>query len=114
MRPVASCNAYALHSSVWGTCGWRSRWPSYVTWSQTRSCRCSTAGGAIRCQGQSSEGVRILTIWARTRAGRPLVVGLRKVSDTQRDWWIVGARDISESEHALFEQWETKAGDDHD
>jgi hypothetical protein len=64
--------------------------------------------------GQSSEGVRILTIWARTRAGRPLVVGLRKVSDTQRDWWIVGARDISESEHALFEQWETKAGDDHD
>lgn len=64
--------------------------------------------------GHSPEGVRVLTIWARTRAGRPLVVALRKVPDSQRDWWIVGAREMSESERALFERWETEAGDDHD
>jgi hypothetical protein len=64
--------------------------------------------------GQSEQGVRVLTIWARTRAGRPLVVALRRVLASQWDWWIVGARDMDESELALFEQWETKAGDDHD
>lgn len=64
--------------------------------------------------GQSAEGVRVLTIWARTRAGRPLVVALRKVPDSQRDWWMVGARDLAEAEPAQFEQWETKAGGDHD
>lgn len=64
--------------------------------------------------GHSPEGVRVLTIWARTTAGRPLVVALRKVPDSQRDWWIVGAREMSESERALFERWEKEAGDDHD
>lgn len=56
--------------------------------------------------GRSEQGLRILTIWARTSAGRPLLVALRKVPDSQRDWWIVGARDLDESELALFEQWE--------
>jgi hypothetical protein len=41
------------------------------------------------------------------------VVALRKVPDSQRDWWIVGARDMSEPERARFEQWEKEAGDDH-
>ena len=64
--------------------------------------------------GRSEQGIRILTIWARTSAGRPLLVALRKVPGSQRDWWIVGARDLDESELAIFEQWERKAGDDHD
>jgi hypothetical protein len=64
--------------------------------------------------GQSREGVQILTIWGRTRAGRPLVVALRKIPDSKRDWWIVGARDMNESERAFFEQWEMKAGNDDD
>jgi hypothetical protein len=41
--------------------------------------------------GRAAQGIRVLTIWARTSAGRPLVVALRKVPDSQRDWWIVGA-----------------------
>jgi hypothetical protein len=73
-----------------------------------------SAGRRYPVPGRSAQGVRILTIWARTRAGRPLIVALRKVQDSQRDWWIVGARDMNDSEHGLFEQWETKAGGNHD
>lgn len=61
--------------------------------------------------GRSEQGIRVLTIWARTSAGRPLLVALRRVPDSQRDWWIVGAPDLDESELALFEQWERKAGE---
>jgi hypothetical protein len=43
-----------------------------------------------------------------------LVVALRKAPENHRDWWIVGARDMDEFELARFEQWERKAGDDHD
>lgn len=42
------------------------------------------------------------------------MVALRKVPDSPRDWWIVGAREMSESERELFERWEREAGDDHD
>jgi hypothetical protein len=88
-------------------------WLSFMTSSRTRSCRRSAPGGLSRAWAVC-EGCAILTIWARTRAGRPLIVALRKVQDSQRDWWIVGARDMNESEHGLFEQWETKAGGNHD
>lgn len=73
-------------------------------------------GGSRRypVPGQSPDGVRILTVWGRTRAGRPLVVALRKVPDSERDWWILGARDMSASELALLERWETMAGEDHE
>lgn len=42
------------------------------------------------------------------------MVALRRIPDSRRDWWIVGARELDESELALFEQWERKADDDHD
>lgn len=64
--------------------------------------------------GRSEQGIQVLTIWARTSAGRPLVVALRRIPGSRRDWWIVGARELDASELALFEQWERKAGDDHD
>lgn len=62
-------------------------------------------------RGQSPEGVLVLTIWARTRSGRPLLIALRRVPGSPRDWWIIGARDLSDAERALFQQWEKEAGD---
>lgn len=49
-------------------------------------------------------GVPVLTVWARTRAGRPLVVVVRRVGDF--DWVIVGAREMNQKQLAEFEQWE--------
>ncbi|MGH3663897.1 MAG: hypothetical protein ACRDT8_16220 [Micromonosporaceae bacterium] len=54
----------------------------------------------------SSEGVRLLTLWSRSGAGRPLIVTLRHKSGL--DWWIVGARDMKPDELAEFEAWEAK------
>ena len=54
----------------------------------------------------SPRGVRVLIIWARTQAGRPLVVALRRDSAEPYNWWIVGARGMTAAERAAFEQWE--------
>ena len=43
-----------------------------------------------RAHGEN--GITVLTIWARTRSGRPLIVALRQLSG--REWLIVGARDM--------------------
>ncbi len=49
-------------------------------------------------------GARVLTIWARTRAGRPLVVAVYHV--TGFVWKIIGARDMNDKDLVEFGQWE--------
>jgi len=56
--------------------------------------------------GVSPEGVRVLLILARTNAGRPLVVAVRRMPGRTLDWWIAGARDMTSTELAAFEEWE--------
>ena len=51
-------------------------------------------------------GVPVLTIWARTEAGRRLIVVLRPAS--QFDWWIVGARDMNAAEAVAYDRWEAQ------
>jgi hypothetical protein len=52
----------------------------------------------------SAEGIRVLTIWARTLTGRALLVVVRQTSDW--DWLILGARDLRPNELAEFMIWE--------
>jgi len=54
----------------------------------------------------SPGGVGVVTIWARTRSGRPPVVAVRQVGDW--DWLIIGAHDMHPAEKAEFERWEAK------
>ena len=49
-------------------------------------------------------GLRVLTIWARTETGRPLVIATRRRSDW--DWQCLGARDMKPAEVDQFEAWE--------
>ena len=49
-------------------------------------------------------GLQILSVWARTKAGRPLIVVLRH--EGGRDWLIVGAVGMSADQLAEFEAWE--------
>jgi hypothetical protein len=44
----------------------------------------------------SVSGIRVLTIWGRTRTGRPLIVAVRQVG--QWDLQIVGVRDLNHGE----------------
>lgn len=46
----------------------------------------------------------MLTIWARTRGGRPLIVAVRRESG--RDRLIVGARDMHLQERMHVVRWE--------
>jgi hypothetical protein len=52
------------------------------------------------------EGQPVLGIWARTNAGRPLIVAMRHEGNL--DWLIVGARDMRPDERTEFEQWEAQ------
>jgi hypothetical protein len=56
--------------------------------------------------GLSPEGIRVLTIRARTNTGRPLVVVVRRMPAARIDWWIVGAREMTTAALSAFEQWE--------
>jgi hypothetical protein len=49
-------------------------------------------------------GPRVLGLYARTSASRPLVVTVRHSGGF--DWWILGARDMTDDELAAFEAWE--------
>jgi hypothetical protein len=49
-------------------------------------------------------GIRVLTIWARARSGRVLVVALRPLDG--RNWEIIGARALTATELNDFEKWE--------
>lgn len=51
-----------------------------------------------------STGLRVLTIWGRTRAGRGLVVGVYHLDGFS--WRIVGAREMTDGELAEFARWE--------
>ncbi|CAM4504136.1 hypothetical protein NONI108955_37385 [Nocardia ninae] len=55
-------------------------------------------------RGRGSTGIEMLTIWGRTAAGRPLIVGLRQAEPWQ--WQIVAARPMSPEQVAEFEKWE--------
>jgi len=52
----------------------------------------------------SAGGIQVLTIWARTKDGRPLIVAVRMVD--QFDQLIVGAKEMDANELARFEEWE--------
>lgn len=48
----------------------------------------------------------VLTIWSRTRTGRPLIVAL--YHDAGFAWKIIGARDMTAAELTEFLDWERK------
>jgi hypothetical protein len=50
------------------------------------------------------DGVALLTIWARTTAGRRLIVVTRSAGTF--DSWIVGAREMNPAEAAEYDRWE--------
>ncbi|WP_433212058.1 hypothetical protein ACQP00_51730 [Dactylosporangium sp. CS-047395] len=49
-------------------------------------------------------GLPVLSVWARTAAGRPLIVVLRHEGGLE--WLIVGALDMTPAQRAEFEGWE--------
>jgi hypothetical protein len=54
--------------------------------------------------GITPTGLRVLTIWGRTTAGRGLIVAVHHVAELT--WKIVGARDMTPAELAEFIRWE--------
>lgn len=50
------------------------------------------------------QGLPVLTIWGRTRAGRGVIVAVRRVEDFT--WKIIGAREMTSRELAEFCRWE--------
>jgi hypothetical protein len=52
----------------------------------------------------SPGGQPVLPIWARTSAGRGLIVAVRALSEWQ--WQIVGVRAMQPEELITFEKWE--------
>ncbi len=52
----------------------------------------------------SHDGLPVLTIWARTTAGRPLIVALRPLGAF--DYEIVGASDMTDDQQQHWKQWE--------
>ncbi|HEX6970047.1 MAG TPA: hypothetical protein VF174_14730 [Micromonosporaceae bacterium] len=57
-----------------------------------------------RAATDPTSGLRLLTVWGRTRAGRGLVVALYHGDGFS--WRIVGARAMTERELAEFARWE--------
>ncbi|MET7394412.1 hypothetical protein KZZ52_59170 [Dactylosporangium sp. AC04546] len=55
-------------------------------------------------------GLPVLSVWARTEAGRPLIVVLRHEGGL--DWLIVGALDMTPDQLAEFEGWEASCRTD--
>lgn len=54
--------------------------------------------------GAGTAGLPVLTVWARTRGGRPLIVAVHHIDGFT--WKIIGARDMSDTERAEFTRWE--------
>lgn len=54
--------------------------------------------------GADHAGFRVLTIWARTRDGRPLIVAIHHIEGFT--WKIIGTRDMTAAELADFNRWE--------
>jgi hypothetical protein len=59
-----------------------------------------------RMARDESIGLPVLTIWARTEAGKPLVIATRKRSEW--DWQCLGAREMRTDEVREFEGWEAR------
>jgi hypothetical protein len=55
------------------------------------------------------DGIPMLAIWGRTRAGRYLIVVLRP-TDVSHDWLIVGAREMTAEQAAEYDRWEAGHG----
>jgi hypothetical protein len=53
-----------------------------------------------------SDGVSVLVIWARTAAGRPLLVAVKQVAEWH--WLIIGARELTPAEACELEKWEAR------
>lgn len=53
--------------------------------------------------------IAVMTVWGRTRSGRPLIVVLR-ATDISHDWLIIGASEMTPEQVQQFQQWEA----DHD
>jgi hypothetical protein len=53
---------------------------------------------------RTSMGQPVLTVWARTHAGRPLIVAVRPIDEWS--WQILGAREMRAAELGMFEKWE--------
>lgn len=65
---------------------------------------------ARRLPVRASHGaLPVLTIWARTAAGRPLIVALRPLSG--RDYEIVGASEMNAEQLRILQQWEETRND---
>jgi hypothetical protein len=56
----------------------------------------------------SDTGIRVLSVWGRTSAGRALIVAVRHIEGL--DWLIVGARDMTDKEEDQFQEWEARHG----
>lgn len=52
-------------------------------------------------------GLAVVTVWARTAAGRPLIVVVRHADG--HNWWILGARDMNPTEIGEYEEWEARS-----
>ncbi len=55
---------------------------------------------------RSPEGLVFLNIWGRTKAGRPLIVTVRRIGGF--DAVILGGREMNAPEREEFEAWETR------
>ena len=52
------------------------------------------------------EGLRVLTLWGRTRAGKGIMVAVRPTPGHPLDAWIVNARPLNDAELTELAQWE--------
>jgi hypothetical protein len=65
----------------------------------------SGPGGGAPRPALGAHGIRLLAIWARTRAGRYLIVVLR-ATEVSHDWLIVGAMEMTAVQVAEYDRWE--------
>lgn len=62
--------------------------------------------GALRWPRRAAGpgGMPVVTIWARTRSGRPLITVVRHLDGF--DWQILGAREMTSAETGEYDRWE--------
>ncbi|MEC3918235.1 hypothetical protein [Nocardia sp. CDC160] len=55
----------------------------------------------------SKDGLRVLQVWARTKAGKPIIIALRAMGGL--NWQIIGAKPMTNPQDiADFEEWESQ------
>jgi hypothetical protein len=85
------------------------RWSHCAASSRTKCSRRSTPDRRWPRPATSPAGVAVLTIWARTQTGRPLIVAVRQTGDW--GWLIIGAREMHPTEAVEFARWEEASHD---